>query len=76
MSGDPEDFDDDTNAEPAGPATQIGVLCAILKYLETTGDCARLDLGATVGRDLANAALTAANLVMAEVRKSASDAGE
>ena len=73
MIADPEDFDDDfdddINAEPTGPATQIGVMCAILTYLSKTTDDHGIDLYTSVGIGVANAVLAAANLVMAEVRK-------
>ena len=73
MSADPEEFTDDLIGEPddesAGPATQIGIVCAILTYLSKTTTGHGIDLCTSVGIDTANAVLAAANLVMAELRK-------
>lgn len=70
MSADPEDFDDEVNAEPAGPATRIGLMCAILTYIDRH-EGGEIDLCRPRGVDLANAVIAAANLVMAELRKPA-----
>jgi hypothetical protein len=61
MTGDPDDFDDDINAEPAGPATQIGLVCAILGYLAKTDDCANANTRQQ------NAVIAAANEIMREL---------
>ena len=75
MSADPEDFTDDYHG-PRRPATQIGLVCAVLAYLERTADGGEIDLNNTVGVGLANAVLAAANLVMEELRKPGRDAVE
>ena len=62
--------DDDTDGdEPAGPATQIGLICAILTYLDRKNGGV-IDLNNTVGVGLANAVLAAANAVITELRRS------
>ena len=78
MSADPEDFTDDLIGpdDPVGPATQIGVICAILTYLSKTTTGHGIDLCTAVGIDAANAVLSAANLVMEELRKPGRDAVE
>ena len=66
MSGDPEDFAAEF-APPRRPATQIGLMVAILDYLGRTSDDA-------VDVPLGRAVLEAADAVLAELRRP--DAGE
>ena len=54
--------DDDTDTEPVGPATQIGIVCAILEYLAKTDDCARPNARQS------NAVIAAANDIMDQLR--------
>ena len=66
MSGDPEDFDGDDlpydDDRPVGPATQVGLVCAVFAYLAKTDD------GRTPNARQQNAVINAANDIMAQLR--------
>ena len=60
MSGDPEDFAEYLTP-PRRPATQIGLMCAVLDYLNRTSDN-------VVDVELGRAVLEAADAVLGQLR--------